>query len=168
MWSPVKKGRRYRYCVSTEAGRDRPQVWRLAAQEIEDAVVKVLDDALTRPAMLLERLGTAGIPSDQIRKMLNRATRFAAGLPQTRYRPHSLAPVPQRNQSRAKRSSRGRVGALFLHPLRIDEKNHPLRMPPRLPIFRISGETCPSPCNTTRELKVGSGTVQRVKSAMRA
>ena len=42
------------------------------------------------------------------------------------------------------------------------------RMPSRLPIFRISGETCPSPCNTTRELKVGSGTVQRVQSAMRA
>ena len=30
--------------------------------------------------MLLERFGTAGIPSDQTRKMLDRATRFAAAL----------------------------------------------------------------------------------------
>src|SRR6201998_802434 len=36
----IKKGRRYRYYVSTEAGTDRPQGWRLAAQEIEDAVIK--------------------------------------------------------------------------------------------------------------------------------
>src|SRR5438094_84469 len=65
----VKKGRRYRYYVSgaliTEAGTDRPQGWRLAAQEIEDAVIRVLADALTRPAMLLERFDTAGIPGDQ-------------------------------------------------------------------------------------------------------
>ena len=30
--------------------------------------------------MLVERLGTAGIPSDQTRKMLDRATRLAAAL----------------------------------------------------------------------------------------
>jgi len=76
----VKKGRRYRYYVSTKAGPDRPQGWRLAAQEIEDAVIKVLADALTSPAVLLERFGTAGIPSDQTRKMLDRATRLAAAL----------------------------------------------------------------------------------------
>jgi DNA invertase Pin-like site-specific DNA recombinase len=76
----VKKGRRYRYYVSTKAGTDRPQGWRLAAQEIEDAVIKVLADALTSPAVLLERFGTAGIPSDQTRKMLDRATRLAAAL----------------------------------------------------------------------------------------
>jgi len=76
----VKKGRRYRYYVSTEAGTDRPQGWRLAAQQIEDAVIKVLADALTRPALLLERFGTAGLPSDQTRKMLDRATRLAAAL----------------------------------------------------------------------------------------
>jgi site-specific DNA recombinase len=76
----VKKGRRYRYYVSTKAGTDRSQGWRLAAQEIEDAVIKVLADALTSPAVLLERFGTAGIPSDQTRKMLDRATRFAAAL----------------------------------------------------------------------------------------
>src|SRR5207247_5972663 len=60
----VKKGRRYRYYVSaaliTEAGTDHPQGWRLAAQEIEDAVIKVLADALNSPAVLLERVGTAG------------------------------------------------------------------------------------------------------------
>src|SRR5213595_2331048 len=80
----VKKGRRYRYYVSaaliTEAGTDRDRGWRLPAQEIEDAVIRVLADALTIPAMLLERFGTAGIPSDQTRKMLNRATRLAAAL----------------------------------------------------------------------------------------
>src|SRR6202158_3969433 len=80
----VKKGRRYRYYVSgaliTQAGTDHAQGWRLAAQEIEDAVIRVLADALTRPAMLLERFGTAGTPSDQVRKMLDRAARFAAAL----------------------------------------------------------------------------------------
>src|SRR5205823_6719578 len=76
--------RRYRYYVSTamttDSGTDRAQGWRLPAQEIEDAVIRVLTDALTSPAMLLERIGTAGIPSDQTRKMLNRATRLAAAL----------------------------------------------------------------------------------------
>jgi len=76
----VKKGRRYRYYISTEAGTDRPQGWRLAAQEIEDAVIKVLADALTRPTMLLERFDTAAVPGDQTSKMLDRATRFAAAL----------------------------------------------------------------------------------------
>src|SRR5438132_5087573 len=79
----VKKGRRYRYYVSTalitETGTDRPQGWRLAAQEIEDAVIKVLADALTSPALLIERFGAA-IPSDQTRRMLDRATRLAAAL----------------------------------------------------------------------------------------
>ena len=80
----VKKGRRYRYYVSgaliTEAGTDRVQGWRLPAQEIEDAVIRVLADALTSPAMLFERFGIAGMPSDQTRKMLDRATRLVAAL----------------------------------------------------------------------------------------
>src|SRR5947207_3797433 len=80
----VKKGRRYRYYVSaaliTEAGTDRAQGWRLAAREIEDAVIRVLADALTSPAMLIERFGAAGTPSDQTRKMLDRATRLAVAL----------------------------------------------------------------------------------------
>src|SRR5437660_5139472 len=79
----VKKGRRYRYYVSTalitEAGTDRAQGWRLPAQEIEDVVIRVLADALTSPARLLERFGTA-IPSDQTRKLLDRVTRLAAAL----------------------------------------------------------------------------------------
>src|SRR5207253_11430802 len=61
----VKNGRRYRYYVSaaliTEAGTDRAQGWRLAAIEIEDAVIRILRDALVNPAMVLERLGTAGM-----------------------------------------------------------------------------------------------------------
>src|SRR5467141_3850521 len=79
----VKKGRRYRYYVSTalitEAGTDQSQGWRLPAQEIEDAVIRVLADALTSPAMLIERFGTA-IRSDQTWKMLDRAIRLAAVL----------------------------------------------------------------------------------------
>src|SRR5882757_9000967 len=63
----------------TEAGMDRVQGWRLPAQEIEDAVIRVLADALTSPALLIERFGTA-IPSDKTRKMLDRAIRLAAVL----------------------------------------------------------------------------------------
>src|SRR5205823_2005455 len=80
----VKKGRRYRYYVSTalitETGTDRAQGWRLPAQEVEDAVIRVLADALTNPATLLERFGTAGIPSEPTRNMLDRASRLAAAL----------------------------------------------------------------------------------------
>jgi site-specific DNA recombinase len=78
----VKKGRRYRYYVSaaliTDAGTDRAQGWRLAAREIEEAVIRILADALTSPASLVERFGER--PSDQIRKLLSRAARMAAAL----------------------------------------------------------------------------------------
>ena len=43
-------------------------------------MIKVLADAMTRPAMLLARFDTAGVPGDQTSKMLDRATRFAAAL----------------------------------------------------------------------------------------
>src|SRR5947207_6208033 len=80
----VKKGRRYRYYISgaliTDAGTDRAQGWRLAAREIEEAVIRILSDALTSPARLVERFGVAGMPSDQIRKLLSRAARMAAAL----------------------------------------------------------------------------------------
>src|SRR5882757_4682137 len=63
----VKKGRRYRYYVSaaliTDAGTDR-EGWRLVAGEIEEAVIRILADALTSPASLVERFGAAGMPSD--------------------------------------------------------------------------------------------------------
>jgi site-specific DNA recombinase len=76
-------GRRYRYYVSvaliTEAGTDRAQGWRLAAREIEDAVIRILADALTSPTTLLERFGTGMLP-DQIRTLLGRAGRLAAAL----------------------------------------------------------------------------------------
>src|SRR5438270_8343578 len=79
----VKKGRRYRYYVSaaliTDAGTDR-EGWRLAAREIEEAVIRILADALTSPASLVERFGAAGMPSDQVRKLLARAARMAAAL----------------------------------------------------------------------------------------
>jgi DNA invertase Pin-like site-specific DNA recombinase len=80
----VKKGRRYRYYVSaaliTNAGTDRAQGWRLAAREIEEAVIRILADALTSPARLVERFGAAGMTSDQIRKLLSRTARMAAAL----------------------------------------------------------------------------------------
>src|ERR1700730_16661574 len=80
----VKKGRRYRYYVSaaliTDAGTDRAQGCRLAAREIEEAVIRILADALTSPARLVERFGAVGMPSDQIRKLLSRAARMAAAL----------------------------------------------------------------------------------------
>ena len=79
----VKKGRRYRYYLSaaliTDAGTDRAQGWRLAAREIEEAVIRILSDALTSPR-LVERFGAAGMSSDQVRKLLSRAARMAAAL----------------------------------------------------------------------------------------
>jgi site-specific DNA recombinase len=80
----IKKGRRYRYYVSaaliTEAGTDRAQGRRIVAREIEEAVIRILIEGLTSPAKLVERFGTAGMASDQIRKMLGRAARLAAAL----------------------------------------------------------------------------------------
>src|SRR5262249_53766974 len=80
----VKKGRRYRYYISAvpiaEARRDRVQNWRLAAREIEDAVITILVDALHSPTTLLDRVGTADMSGDQIRRLLGRARRFAAML----------------------------------------------------------------------------------------
>jgi site-specific DNA recombinase len=76
--------RRYRYYVSaaliTDAAKEGMQSWRLAAQEIEDCVIGMLVDALTSPASLLERIGSPGTPSDQIRRVLGRAARLAATL----------------------------------------------------------------------------------------
>jgi DNA invertase Pin-like site-specific DNA recombinase len=80
----VKKGRRYRYYVSaaliTDAATDREQGWRLAAREIEEVVIRILSDALTSPARLVERFGAAGMPGDQLRRLLSRAGRMAAVL----------------------------------------------------------------------------------------
>jgi site-specific DNA recombinase len=78
----IKKGRWYRYYVSaaliTEAGTNRTQGRRIVAREIEEAVVRILIEGLISPAKLVERFGTAGIGSDQIRKMLGRAAHRAA------------------------------------------------------------------------------------------
>jgi len=80
----VRSGRRYRYYVSaapiTETGEDRAQVWRLAAQEVEGAAIRILVEALSSPARLLEGFGTSNMSADQIRKMLGRAPRLAAAL----------------------------------------------------------------------------------------
>jgi hypothetical protein len=80
----IKKGRRYRYYISTalitDAGTDRARGWRLAAREIEETVIRILTDALTSPASLVERFGAAEMPSDQLRKLLGRAARLVAAL----------------------------------------------------------------------------------------
>jgi DNA invertase Pin-like site-specific DNA recombinase len=85
----VKKGRRYRYYVSaaliTDVGTDHAQGWRLAAWEIEEAVIRILTDALSRPASLVERFGA--MPSDQIGNLLSRIARITTaleGLPRER------------------------------------------------------------------------------------
>jgi site-specific DNA recombinase len=78
----VNKGRRYRYYISaaliTATPTDHAQSWRLPAKEIEDCVIRILVDALTSPARLLEHIDTAGIPGGNIRKILGRAARLAA------------------------------------------------------------------------------------------
>jgi hypothetical protein len=43
-------------------------------------VIKILADALTSPAKLVERFGATSMPSDHIPKLLNRAARLAAAL----------------------------------------------------------------------------------------
>jgi len=77
----VKQGRRYRYYVSaaliTDAGTDRAQGCRLAARKIEEAVIRILADALTSPVSLVERFGAAGMPGNQLRRLLSRAVRMA-------------------------------------------------------------------------------------------
>lgn len=43
-------------------------------------MIRILADALTTPAMWLERCGITGMPSDQTRKLLDRRARLAAAL----------------------------------------------------------------------------------------
>ena len=98
----AKKDRRYRYYVSaaliTEAGTDSAQSWRLPAQEIEDVVIRVLTDALTSPARLLERFNTTGTPSDPTRQMFDRATRLAKALRRSpRNEPRSFETSPKKS-----------------------------------------------------------------------
>jgi len=80
----VRSGRRYRYYVSAapinETGAALSQSWRLPAQEVEGAVIRILVDALTSTARLLERFGSSGMSADQIRKILGRAARLGAEL----------------------------------------------------------------------------------------
>jgi len=122
----VRSGRRYRYYVSaapiTETGEDRAPVWRLAAQEVEGAVIRILVEALTSPAGLLEGYGAGGMPVDQMRKMLARAARLAAAL--------SGSP-----QDRAK-LVRGLVEKMI-----VDEKAITIKMRPGA----LSGRDGPSP-----------------------
>jgi DNA invertase Pin-like site-specific DNA recombinase len=78
----VRSGRRYRYYVASiaETGAGQTQSLRLPAQEVEGGVIRILVDMLTNPTKLLEGFATAGMPADQIRKMLARAPRLAVAL----------------------------------------------------------------------------------------
>ena len=76
----IKKSRRYRYYVSAAliTGTVKEEHgWRLPAHQIEQAVLDVLTDALSE-AGFVERFGLAGIPGDQLRKLLIRADPFWA------------------------------------------------------------------------------------------
>src|SRR5690349_21706204 len=78
----AKKGRRYRGYVpaalSTEPGADRAQGRRLAAREVEETAIRILPDALTSPATLVEPFGAASMRTDHFPSLLNRAARLAA------------------------------------------------------------------------------------------
>jgi site-specific DNA recombinase len=80
----VKSGRRYRYYVSatpiSQSRGDPTPGLRLAATELEDAVIRILFDALANPAKLLERLGATDKPPERVRRLLGRAKRLAATL----------------------------------------------------------------------------------------
>ena len=80
----IKKSRRYRYYDSaaliTKPRTAGPQGWRLSAIELESAVMRVLLDALANPATLLNGVGTAAMPGEQISRMLSRAGRLAVAL----------------------------------------------------------------------------------------
>jgi site-specific DNA recombinase len=69
----VKSGRRYRYYVSappiSQSRGDRTPGLRLAATELEDAVIRILFDALANPAKLLERLGATDRPPEPGKKI---------------------------------------------------------------------------------------------------
>jgi len=112
----VKKGRRYRYYVSaaliTDAGTDR-EGWRLAAREIEEAVIRILADALTSPATLVERFGATGMSSDQVRKLLSRAVGMAAALGAHRGNGQSSFARSSRRSSSMRRRSSSSCGAAF-------------------------------------------------------
>ncbi len=80
----VKSGCRYRHYVSaaliSESETDRAPGLRLAATELEDAVIRILFDALANPAKLLERLGATDRPAERVRRLLSRAKRLATTL----------------------------------------------------------------------------------------
>jgi site-specific DNA recombinase len=79
----VKSGRRYRYVSAppiSQSQGDRTPGLRFAATELEDAVIRILFDALANPAKLLEHLGATDKPPERVRRLLGRAKRLAATL----------------------------------------------------------------------------------------
>src|SRR5262249_22926763 len=56
------------------------QVWRLPAREIENAVISVMVDALSRPAKVIECFASVATPGEQIGQFLARARRLSARL----------------------------------------------------------------------------------------
>src|ERR1700739_2668799 len=48
-------------CPDHRGRTDQAQGFRLAAREVEEVVIRILSDALTNPAKLLERLGGAAV-----------------------------------------------------------------------------------------------------------
>jgi site-specific DNA recombinase len=82
----VKNGRRYRYYISrtliTESGTSHARGWRLPAQDIEDAVVRVIAAAFTEAAPLIDRLFLRDLSAEQAKLIIDRAAKIATALSQ--------------------------------------------------------------------------------------
>ena len=74
-------------------------------------MIRILSDALTSPARLVERFGAAGMPSDQLRKLLSRAARMAAALVAHRGNEQSSFASSSRKSSSMRRRSPSSCGA---------------------------------------------------------
>jgi len=75
-----KKGRRYRYYVSSrliESGSDDPSGWRLPALEIEGVVLGVLAASLRNPKELMATVGGHHLAVSRLNQVLNAAPQLA-------------------------------------------------------------------------------------------
>ena len=80
----VKNGRRYRYYISRalidESGTNHVRGWRLAAHDVEDAVIRIMTAALAEEAPLVERLGLLDPSAEQVRAVIAEAARISTML----------------------------------------------------------------------------------------
>ncbi|MDP9195623.1 MAG: recombinase family protein [Pseudomonadota bacterium] len=78
-----KKGKRYRYYVSNnlikKAGSDEKHGWRIAAQELEKAVLNLLISSLKQPLQLMDKIG-AELTATQTETVLSKSKNLAQEL----------------------------------------------------------------------------------------